>query len=109
VLSGTPIEKAEVPIGIERLVVLDRTQKGNGIEIQEIGRLSSFFSSFVIHHVIKPSNTLTQICAKSISSRVPQTVPQTASDRAFGGRVLFVSRLGDVAPQSRPLNATPKH
>jgi hypothetical protein len=42
--------------------------------------------------------------AHSISSRVPQT----AQDRAFGGRVSFVPYLGDFASQPRPPNATPK-
>jgi hypothetical protein len=45
--------------------------------------------------------------AKSISSRIHQNVPQTASDRAFGGRVFFVSRLGGVTPQPCPPNAAP--
>jgi hypothetical protein len=41
--------------------------------------------------------------AKNISNSVSQTAP----DRMFGERVLFVSRLGDVAPQPHPPNTVP--
>jgi hypothetical protein len=44
----------------------------------------------------------------SISSRISQSVPQSALDRAFGGRVFFVLCVGDVVPQSRPPNVALK-
>jgi hypothetical protein len=38
--------------------------------------------------------------AKSIFSRVPQSVPWTAPDQVFGRHVLFVPHLRDVAPKT---------
>jgi hypothetical protein len=48
----------------------------------------------------QPDIFLSAIC-KSISNRDPQSITQTASNRAFGD-VFSIPRLGDVAPQPRP-------